>query len=141
MYKVVLNKGQAYNDDKTRTHLTLSEPSRTFSDDFIEDNNMGNIEYAINVGVLRKVEPDTVVEEEKDGGEPESEIEKEYPDYKKVLEEEEYSIEPNQCQATTNSGDQCQNTAKYPEDDPKYCHLHKSLLEEDETEEEVVEEE
>jgi hypothetical protein len=145
MYKVILDSGQSFWDEKTKTNLSLSDKSRVFDDDFIENHDMSNIEYAINVGVLKKVDVNTVVKEETIDGEPEKELDKEYPDYKKVLEEEEENtIEPSQCQATTTSGDQCQNTAKYPEDDPKYCHIHRNLLEEDEeteeTEEEIIEE-
>ena len=44
--------------------------------------------------------------------------------------EEETEEEFIQCQATTASGNRCSNEAKYPEEDPKYCGIHKSKLEE-----------
>lgn len=34
------------------------------------------------------------------------------------------------CQAETSDGDRCKNEANYPEDNPKYCYVHKELLEE-----------
>ncbi|MFP4686901.1 MAG: chemotaxis protein CheA [bacterium] len=34
------------------------------------------------------------------------------------------------CQATTAKGEPCSNEAKYPEDDPRYCGVHKKKLEE-----------
>ena len=50
-----------------------------------------------------------------------------------VEEEEENTEEPveeeiTQCQAITSSGTQCQNEAKYPEEEPRYCGIHKSKL-------------
>lgn len=49
-----------------------------------------------------------------------------------VIEDEEEDVEEeertNQCQATTASGNQCENEAKYPEEDPQYCGIHKSKL-------------
>ena len=45
-----------------------------------------------------------------------------------VEEEEETGEEITQCQAITSSGTQCQNEAKYPEEEPQYCGIHKSKL-------------
>jgi len=45
-----------------------------------------------------------------------------------VEEEEEIEEEITQCQAITSSGTQCQNEAKYPEEEPQYCGIHKSKL-------------
>ena len=50
-----------------------------------------------------------------------------------VEEEEENTEEPvdeeiTQCQGITSSGTQCQNEAKYPEEEPRYCGIHKSKL-------------
>lgn len=42
--------------------------------------------------------------------------------------EEDTEQEDTQCQAFTASGNQCQNEAKYPEENPKYCGIHKSKL-------------
>ena len=44
-----------------------------------------------------------------------------------VVEEE--KGEELQCQAITGSGNQCQNDAKYPEEEPQYCGIHKNKLE------------
>lgn len=46
-----------------------------------------------------------------------------------VEEEDTEEEDSNQCQAITSSGERCQNEAKYPEDNPKYCGIHKSKLE------------
>lgn len=46
-----------------------------------------------------------------------------------TFEEDEEEASFNQCQATTSSGSQCSNEAKYPEEDPKYCGIHKNKLE------------
>lgn len=46
-----------------------------------------------------------------------------------VVEEDVEEEEAIQCQATTASGNQCENDAKYPEEDPQYCGIHKSKLE------------
>jgi len=43
------------------------------------------------------------------------------------VEEEEDEIK---CKAITSNGNQCKNEAKYPEEDPKYCGIHKSKLDE-----------
>lgn len=43
------------------------------------------------------------------------------------------------CEAITADGDSCKMEAKYPEDNPKYCHLHKNKLEEGEITMEDVE--
>ena len=45
-----------------------------------------------------------------------------------VEDEEETEEEITQCQAITSSGTQCQNEAKYPEEEPQYCGIHKSKL-------------
>ena len=139
MYKVIL-QSQAYWDEETRTHLTNSNKTRIFSDEFIENNDMSNIESAIDVGVLKKVEIDKKdKKDEKENVkeetiEEENEVEDGYKDFKKVIEEEESKPDEDQCQATTTSGEQCRNEAKYPEDDPKYCGVHKKLLDEDDNE-------
>lgn len=44
--------------------------------------------------------------------------------------EEDVEEDKIQCEAVTSSGNQCKNEAKYPEDAPKYCGIHKSKLEE-----------
>lgn len=34
------------------------------------------------------------------------------------------------CEAEKSNGESCEYVAKYPKDDPKYCGVHKDLLEE-----------
>lgn len=48
---------------------------------------------------------------------------------KKEAEENTKEENDSQCQAITSSGTQCQNDAKYLEEDPQYCGIHKSKLE------------
>lgn len=47
-----------------------------------------------------------------------------------IVVEEEVEEEAKKCEAITSSGEQCKNDAKYPEDAPKYCGIHKNKLEE-----------
>lgn len=62
------------------------------------------------------------------GEEETQEVVTETADIEVVEEDEEENVEDTQCQAFTASGSQCQNEAKYPEEDPKYCGIHKSKL-------------
>jgi hypothetical protein len=133
MYKVTLNKGTSYFDPKTNTSLKLSKKTRTFSDEELERLDMENIEFAINVNVLKKTEVDAeeVVQEETNEVKQEVTEEPVKEETEEVLQEEELALEEftddgdPRCQEITGSGSQCKNAAKYPEEDPKYCGTHK----------------
>lgn len=60
MFKVVLEHGNRYWDPITKTHLKRTKKERTFTDDFIENYDMTNIEYACSIGTLRKIILDQV---------------------------------------------------------------------------------
>ena len=139
MYKVTLNKGTSYFDPKTNTNLKLSKKTRTFSKEELERLDMKNIEFAIQVNVLKKVETDEPMNEkteepvnevaEKPVNEPEKEPETEEADKESELEE--FTDDGDlRCVEITGSGTQCKNAAKYPEEDPKYCGTHKDKQEE-----------
>ena len=167
MYKVILKKNNRYWDPKTGTHLKQTEKTRIFDDEFIENNDMSNIRYAISVGVLEKVElEDDSNEEPKESREDSTDNEQDQSDAEEVetkpakeedadqsedeseedievLEESDEDIESEdkdeefedteepseedslRCKAHTSSGDRCKNDAKYPEDSPEYCGVHK----------------
>lgn len=170
MFKIVLEKGNRYWDPYTSTHLKRSNREETFTDEDIENYDMSNIEYAVQVGVLRKIELDQDTESESESSEEELktepmsiedeedkvttdevELKVEEVDTEKNVEDEKTSDETEEdtseeievellnedeeeefdrCQAKTSSGSQCKNEAKYPEDNPMYCHIHKSKSEE-----------
>ena len=134
------DKRNAYWEPLTKTHLTLSKKVREFSDSELENLDMSGIEAGLNTNAIKDVtnqiqgndEENTVEEnnEEENNEEENNEEEnneEENIDDEEVVEEEEEVL---QCQATTSNGEQCKNDAKYPEDEPKYCGVHKSKLEE-----------
>jgi len=115
MYKVTLNKGTSYFDPKTNTSLKLSKKTRTFSDEELERLDMENIEFAINVNVLKKTEVDAeeVVQEETNEVKQEVTEEPVKEETEEVLQEEELALEEftddgdPRCQEITGSGSQC----------------------------------
>lgn len=106
--KVELIKNNRYWDPKTETHLTRTSNEREFTEEEMEELDMSNIEYAVEVGILE-------TDSEEFGNEEEEEIEE--------VEEETEEEDLNNCQAKTSSGEQCSNTAVWPEEDPEYCHI------------------
>lgn len=133
MYKVTLNKGTSYYDPKTNTNLKLSKKSRTFTDEELERLDMENIEFAINVNVLKKtkVDAEEVLQEETEEVKNETIKEPMKEETEEVLQEEEPGLKEftddgdPRCQEITGSGNQCKNAAKYPEEEPTYCGTHK----------------
>ena len=160
MYKVVLKNGVSFWDEKTQTNLDNSKKERVFDDEFIENHDMSEIELAIAVNTLSKVEMDSpsdegdeieeevVVEgdqDEKESQVTEDGIEEEVID--ETEEDKEESVEDNKeipkeeeetdtlveltedgeprCQKVKKDGSQCEYVAKYPEDEPQFCGLHK----------------
>jgi len=81
--------------------------------EFVINDNGNEVPAEEYFGMVEKAEVETVTET--------ADIE--------VVEEEEEENETLQCQAITGSGNRCQNEAKYPEEDPQYCGIHKSNLE------------
>lgn len=152
--KVFLNRGYAFYDPKTNTHLTMRHPMREFSEEYMETHDMSGIRRALSSGVLGKSSSSPAREKsEEQGAENDTQQQAEYsttiieePD----VEEESYEPEPepeveegglelgededeeeeHMCQATTKSGDPCGNRARYPENSPEYCGQHRHLLEE-----------
>lgn len=154
-YKIVLRRGTAYYDPKTKIHLTRRKPSFYCDDEFLENHDMSSIESAIGDKVLKKLGgEDLKIEEKKEETSSLEEISQKSLENKEeeiieeeVIEEKEEVIEKEvieednglealqedgdpRCQAITGSKVQCDNTAKYPEDNPIYCGIHKSKLEE-----------
>jgi len=156
VYKVVLNKGTAYFDPKTRTNLFKSKNFRTFTAEELKNYDMSNIYFAVSVGILkeygsREVKEDTrIVEPVEETIQKETLETEELPEEtateeeitEDVIEETEEAAETTtleaftadgrpRCQSLKNDNEtQCANAAKYPEDNPIYCGAHKNKLEE-----------
>jgi len=111
--KVTLVKNNRYWDPKTETHLTRTDKTREFSKEEIEELDMSNIEYAIEVGILETDSEEFATENEEGNEENEKENE--------ASTEEEEGVQ--NCAAITSSGEQCSNTAVWPEGEEKYCHI------------------
>lgn len=126
MYKIKLVKGVAYFDPETKIHLTLGNKTKVIDEELEEKYDMSNIEYAIKLGTLEKIDMDNTDED--------------FITEEELFEEDENQNEEDQdqgqdqdetrCQAITGSGEQCKNTAIYPEEEPKYCGVHKGNLDE-----------
>jgi len=130
--------------NKTKTNLSKSKNSRTFTDEELENLDMSNIKFAISVNVLKKYDVELIEEVEplkegevlNIGDSDDKEIEETLAEIPTVDTNSEEIIfqaftesgEPR-CQAITGDGSQCEHAAKYPEDDPIYCGIHKSKIE------------
>lgn len=160
MFKIVLEKGNRYWDPLTNTHLKRTDRERIFTDEQIESFDMSNIKYACTVGVVRKIDLDKDVDksvnedkevldalsddkkvmtqdedtqtanDEETQKETEEEVQTGAEEEVSDTEDEESVDEFVQCIAETSSGSQCKNEAKYPEEDPVVCHVHKGKLDE-----------
>lgn len=106
MYAVYINRGYAYFDEKTRTHLTRSNPKRVFTDEELATLDMSGIERGIRLGTLRKEEI-TVSKEDKD------EVVKEMPEA--VSEEE--KIEEPIAEEMTEETEETQETEEMPDEE------------------------
>ena len=128
----------AFWDPKSRTHLTVSSNKRLFTEDEIENVDLSNIVSGINSGVLTKIsdkkeENDVKTDEDILDEEQENEEELDITTDEEETDEEETDEElvsltedgEPRCQEIKKDGTQCTLDAKYPEDDPKYCGIHK----------------
>ena len=78
MYAVYINRGYAYFDEKTKTHLTRSNPKRVFTDEELKTLDMSGIERGIRLGTLRREEvkdPEEVQPDKEVVKETETEVE------------------------------------------------------------------
>ena len=130
---VKLAKGKtAYWDPKTRTHLTISRNKRLFSKKERGNLNFKNIESALSSGALvsipLKEEDSKASKKEKVEENNQEDISTEESTEEKL--EKVTSERKPRCQEIKSDGSQCTYDAKYPEDNPKYCGIHKKSLEE-----------
>lgn len=66
MFSVYINRGYAYFDEKTNTHLTRTNPKRIFSDKEIENLDMRGILRGVRLGTLKREDIEVEKPAEKD---------------------------------------------------------------------------
>jgi outer membrane biosynthesis protein TonB len=66
MFSVYINRGYAYFDEKTNTHLTRTNPKRVFSDKEIETLDMKGILRGVRLGTLKREDIEVEKPAEKD---------------------------------------------------------------------------
>lgn len=158
--KIILQRGTRYWDPLTKIHLSNRENSKVITQEFADNNDLRNIESAIETSVLRTyeieqneedVEETTEVKQSEETISEEEQVEEESvetsdaeaettddstEDVEKQEETESKLVKTTEdgeprCQHIKDDDEQCTYTAKYPEDDdPIYCGVHKNKLEE-----------
>lgn len=121
MYKVKNRSGQVLNIYVVKggnlTNEFVISGGSVESEEITDNINRLKDQRAVRV---REVEESIQVQEEEDNNESEEVV--------------------KLCEAKTQDGDSCSNEAKYPEDEPKYCGVHKDLLEDENENDEILEE-
>lgn len=140
-YKLTLQEGVGLFDPKTNLHFKYKGDFKTIDDKFINEKDFSGIEFAINCGTIKKEKLTTDRKPSKQNGSGSKEentenIKEDKPTSKKKNKSTEKKDEDLICTATTNDGSSCSNKATYPEDDPKYCWMHKDKYKDNEDKDE-----